>query len=316
MMWRATVQPANGQPARPNAQFPSYICVKIDLGLGRIVWLTSLNCSRMETFMKNVLLLVHDDAGEEARFQAALDLTRALSGHLTCFDIVQLPMMVGVDPMMGVAEAAILDDLRQREATNRAGLEARLRAEDVPWNWVDATGNMAPLLKTESDLADIVVLNTALVDASEPNMRMVVSEVVMGSGKPIVAVPEAARGLATHGNALIAWNGSSEVADTMRAVTPLLAVAKTVSIVTFGQVEGLPAEEAATYLSRHGIEARIDYRDAPADVSEALLTLCADRRPSYCVMGAYSHARIRESLFGGVTRRMLAESPVPLILGH
>jgi nucleotide-binding universal stress UspA family protein len=33
-------------------------------------------------------------------------------------------------------------------------------------------------------------------------------------------------------------------------------------------------------------------------------------------MGAYSHARIRESLFGGVTRRMLAESPVPLILGH
>lgn len=266
--------------------------------------------------MKNVLLLVHDDAGEEARFQAALDLTRALSGHLTCFDIVQLPMMVGVDPMLGVAEATILDELRQREATNRARLEARLHAEDVPWSWTDATGDMASLLKAESDLADIIVLNTALADANEPNMRTVVSEVVMGSGKPIVAVPEAARGLATHGNALIAWNGSSEVADTMRAVTPLLTRAQTVSIVTFGQVEGLPAEDAATYLSRHGIEPRIDRRDAEANVATGLLKLCSDRHPSYCVMGAYSHARIRESLFGGITRRMLAESPVPLILGH
>jgi len=266
--------------------------------------------------MKNVLLLVHDDAGEEARFQAALDLTRALSGHLTCLDIVQLPMMVGIDPMIGNAEALILDNLRQREAANRTRIEARLKSEDVPWNWVDATGDIAPLLKTESDLADIIVLNTALTDTSEPNMRMVVSEVAMHSGKPVAAVPEAAHGLATHGNALIAWNGSSEVADTMRAVTPLLTKAQTVSIVTFGQVGGVPAEEAATYLSRHGIEPRIDRRDAEANVATGLLKLCSDRRPSYCVMGAYSHARIRESLFGGVTRRMLAESPVPLILGH
>ncbi len=266
--------------------------------------------------MKNVLLLAHDDAGEEARLQAALDLTRALSGHLTCLDIVQLPTMVGIDPMGGSADVAILDVLRQREATNRARTEARLTNEDVPWSWVDATGDIASLLKAQSGLADIIVLNTALATNIDLNMRAVVSDVVAGSGKPIVAVPETARGLATHGNALIAWNGSSEVADTMRAVTPLLALAKTVTLVKFGNPDGLSAEEGATYLSRHGIEARIDYRDAPSDVSEALIALCGDRRPSYCVMGAYSHARLRETLFGGVTRRMLTESPVPLILGH
>jgi nucleotide-binding universal stress UspA family protein len=33
-------------------------------------------------------------------------------------------------------------------------------------------------------------------------------------------------------------------------------------------------------------------------------------------MGAYGHSRIREALFGGVTRRMLTTSALPLILGH
>lgn len=266
--------------------------------------------------MKNVLLLVHDDTGEEARLQAALDLTRALSGHLTCLDVIQLPAIVGVDPMSGAADAMVLADVRQREAANRTRIAARLTKEDVAWNWVDATGDIASLLKAESGLADIIVLNTALTTVGDPDMRATVSEVVTGSGKPIVAVPDTARGLATHGNALIAWNGSAEVADTMRAVTPLLATAQTVTIVTLGQVDGLPAEEAATYLSRHGIEPRISHRDADPDVARQLLELCSDRHPSYCVMGAYSHARIRETLFGGVTRQMLAESPVPLILGH
>ena len=41
--------------------------------------------------MKNILLLVHDDPGQEARVQAALDLTRALDGHLTCLDVAAMP---------------------------------------------------------------------------------------------------------------------------------------------------------------------------------------------------------------------------------
>lgn len=45
--------------------------------------------------MKTLLLLVHDDAGQEARLQAALDLTRALDGHLTCVDIAPIPVFAG-----------------------------------------------------------------------------------------------------------------------------------------------------------------------------------------------------------------------------
>ena len=43
--------------------------------------------------MKNILALMHDDSGQEARYQVALDVTRALEGHLTCLDLTYIPPM-------------------------------------------------------------------------------------------------------------------------------------------------------------------------------------------------------------------------------
>lgn len=99
--------------------------------------------------MKNILLIVHDDAGQEARLQAALDVARALDGHLTCLDIAIMPVLVG-DYYSGIGEAMLLADEHAREATNREGLEARLAREDVPWDWKEATGNLAPCVTDEA----------------------------------------------------------------------------------------------------------------------------------------------------------------------
>jgi hypothetical protein len=41
----------------------------------------------MEATMRNILLLVHDDDGQQSRLHAALDLTRAVEGHLRCLDV-------------------------------------------------------------------------------------------------------------------------------------------------------------------------------------------------------------------------------------
>jgi nucleotide-binding universal stress UspA family protein len=267
--------------------------------------------------MKNVLLLVHDDAGQEARFQAALDLVRALSGHLTCLDIVQMPVLIGTDYTMADAEVALLADVRNREAENGGRIKARLAVEDVPWNWVDAVGDISGLLEAEAGLADVVVLNTSFADHERPNMRAIVSDVILHTEKPILAVSQEARGIDTGGHALVAWNGAPAIANALRAVTPLLALAQGVTIVEIGTIAGPPAEEAAVYLSRHGIHARVD-RSVPlvGTVDDALLAACRDRAPAYCVIGAYGHSRLREWLVGGVTRRMLADSPVPLVLGH
>src|SRR3546814_16231651 len=88
-------------------------------------------------------------------------------------------------------------------------------------------------------------------------MRWIISSVVTESGKPVLAVPPATKKLDVTGEALVAWNGPPPVAETLRAAVPLLSLAAGVKLLQLGEAEGETAEEAAAYLSRHGLHARL-----------------------------------------------------------
>lgn len=267
--------------------------------------------------MKNVLLLIHDDPGQEARLQAALDLTRALGGHLSCLDVSILPMIVE-DVIPADGAAVLLADEQERESANRARTEARLANEDVPWDWTDITGDLGQALRDAAALADVIVINRRLEATGYPDMRALAGELLVKGDTPVLAVPEDARGFDAVGHALVAWNGSEQAQNALQAATPLLGLASEVTLleVDDGSLR-TPAAEAARYLSRHGIEPRI--RRATTTIADAGEVLLADIRllgTAYVVMGAYGHSRLAEAIFGGVTRRMLAESPVPLLLAR
>ena len=183
--------------------------------------------------MKNVLLLVHDDAGQEARFQAALDLVRALGGHLHCVDVTIPPMPAG-NPYDGAADAVLIEAAREREDDNKAKVVARLAREDIAWDWVDTTDTLAGGVLESATLADLIVLNRRLDSIAQPDMRAVVGNVVMHAHKPVVAVPEALTNFAL-GRALVAWDGQEACAATMRACVPLLSLAEEVAIFEIGR---------------------------------------------------------------------------------
>jgi nucleotide-binding universal stress UspA family protein len=271
----------------------------------------------MERVMKNVLVLMHDDAGQEARLQAALDLTRALDGHLTCLDVAVVPTVVipAMDSFDGAA--MVIADEKQRESDNRAKIEPRLRAEQVPYDWVDTTGFLSPAVCSACGLADLVVLNREL-DTGYPDMRGVAGEVLITSGKPIIAVPQTARGFDVYGHALVAWDGSPQAEAALQAAVPLLQCASAVTLVEVddGSIK-VPATEAAAYLSRHGIKPLIQRESSASDFpSTVLLDTITRLGAAYLVMGGFGHSRLVEGAFGGVTKRMLRECPVPVFLAR
>ena len=267
--------------------------------------------------MKNILLLVHDDEGQESRLQTALDLVRALGGHLTCVDVAMMPAVAEDLYDGGYGGAMLLADEREREDGNKRRIEARLVHEDVPWNWIDTTGNAADCVIDAATLADLIVANRKLDAMPYPDMRDITSRIVTHVHKPVVAVPDNLRRF-DMGRALIAWDGRESVAATMRACVPLLKLASDVRIwAAHRSGSASNAEEAAEYLSRHGIgtEVRFVIDDGLRTVDTRIMDECAQWKPGYVLMGAYNHGRIMQS-FGGITKRMLAHCTVPLVLGH
>ncbi len=266
--------------------------------------------------MKNILLLVHDDEGQEARLQAALDLTRALDGHLSCIDVALFPAMVGDIYSPGIAEAMLLTDEREREGKNKTTLEARLAHEDVSWDWTDVTGNFVDGVCDVAMLSDVIVLNRKLDQFPYPDMRDVASRILMHARAPIVAMPDDCKRLDLE-RALVAWDGQASAAATLRACVPLLQRAEAVEIFTARDgSEKVEPTLAAEYLSRHGVHATVHIIEDGLHAADRLIeaeaiTFGAD----YVLMGAYSHGRFMET-FGGVTKRMLGNAQLPLILGH
>lgn len=267
--------------------------------------------------MKNVLVLMHDDVGQEARFQAASDLTRVLEGHLTCVDVAIVPVVADDFVLYGGA-AELLTEERAREDGNRSRMEVRLKVEDIPFNWISATGFLSSCVRDAAALADVVVLNRELDALPYPDMRTLIADVLLKAHKPIVAVPQSARGFDAFGAALVAWDGSPQVEAALGAAIPLLQHARLVTLleVEDGSVR-IPAEQAAEYLSRHGIKPVVkreqDAFDTPGGI---LLDAIATMSPAYVVMGGFGHSRFVEAAFGGVTRRMLKECPVPIFMAR
>lgn len=266
--------------------------------------------------MKTILVLSHADTGQSARLKAAIDLTRGVSGHLTCLDIAIVPETVN-DYLSFGGDALLIEDEQRSEITNRIALQARLEQENISFEIVEATGDVADCLSQTARFNDLLVVNRAL-DAHYPDMIGLVGRLVAKHKLPVVAVPETATGFPVEGHAMVGWDGSPSAEAALRAAVSLLRHAASVTLfyVDDGSLRG-SIEQAVWYLARHEIQAHVHRETGLMDrAGYVLLDSVTNGAADYVVMGGFGHARALEAVLGGATRTMLAKSPVPLFLAH
>ncbi len=269
--------------------------------------------------MKTILLHVEGDDGQEARLAAALDLARACGGHLVCLSVMPYAAYALGDPAMGAFPVTtLIDAVEARRREERVAVEARLRREGVSWEWQSADGDSADRLVEHARLADVVVMSAGPFARNGALHMGVTGDVAIRAPAPVLAVRPQATGVDVAGPALIAWDGSQEAATALRAALPLLALAATVTILTVAEKDSpFTARAAAAFLSRHGVAAEVEERDAGgASVEQVIRSVAAQRQAAWIVQGAYGHSRMRQLLFGGVTRGLLADAPVPILIAH
>lgn len=272
--------------------------------------------------MKSVLLHINNDPGQEARLQVALDIVRASGGHLTCLHITPVEAYMTVDGF-GAAFAAtdMIAALEKEESATRQRVEAELSNEGVSWNLIQETASSASALLGHSCLHDVVILSRPRTASGQTMALALIGDIVVKASTPVLAVPDSARGIDPNGTAVVAWNGSYEGANALRFALPMLAMAKEIHIVTIEEskvdANSFPSTSASEYLSRHGLSSTLhDVAMTSGSAAEALLGKTVSLGADYLVMGAYGHNRAIEYVFGGVTRFMLREAPLPLLIAH
>jgi nucleotide-binding universal stress UspA family protein len=121
--------------------------------------------------------------------------------------------------------------------------------------------------------------------------------------------------------AVVGWDGSRQAARALSDAMQILETKKRLDVVSVrasGDTRP-PAQSAAIvrHLERHGIDARNVVLNASREgVGQTLLDYCAENGPDVLVMGAYGHTKLREDLFGGVTRQIMENMNVPVMMSH
>ena len=179
--------------------------------------------------------------------------------------------------------------------------------------WSDASGDRGRLLAVAARTADLVV--TGKGDHGTIDAPSVVEHLIMAAGVPVLMLPPAPV-LELGRTILVGWNASCEATRAVHDALPLLASADLVMLSAVGSRATAGLDKARLMLERHGVVVQT-LRAAGSDeaAGAVLLAQAAAYGADLLVIGSYGRSRMRELLFGGVTRDLLREAAVPVLFG-
>ncbi|MCY6379656.1 universal stress protein [Hoeflea prorocentri] len=148
--------------------------------------------------------------------------------------------------------------------------------------------------------------------------QFLLDQMLSQSSKPLLLTPPRPADKDLGNRIVIAWNQSLEASHAISAAMPLIEAAKQVVVVTVGSDSGAHTlRQLEEYLLLHAKAVDIEMHDpGRKKTGQFLIDKTAETAGSILIMGAYSHRRWREQVFGGVTRHVLNNTDVPVLMMH
>ena len=179
------------------------------------------------------------------------------------------------------------------------------------------TGREEDVVAQQARLADITIVPHP-ESGDEVSSSDALHAVLFDSGRPVLIAPH--RSPVTLGTRVaVAWNGTGEGAAAVQAAMPWLRAAQAVRILSADEYQrnGPPARDLASYLALHGVQAEMaTFRPLDREVGAGMLAAAREFGADLMTMGAYSHSRLRQLILGGVTRHILENADLPVLMNR
>lgn len=283
--------------------------------------------------MKTLLLPFHDDEIDQAALETALLIAERFGSYLEGLFVWQPPQIIagageGIT-LYGDYVTQIAAEGRQLAQQARQRFTGIMQSRGIPFQqpatepdrpsagWYEGEGLEDRVVGDYGRVFDLLVVGRTGKPASG-DWTATCEAALFESGRPVMlAPPQPPTSLGER--ILIAWNGSTETATTIALGMAFLKQAGKVVVLTVeGEtVPGPSGEQVTTYLQRNGIDASartVQQQGRPT--GQAALDEAAEQDIDLLFKGAYTQSRLRQMIFGGATRHIMANATLPVLMAH
>ena len=265
---------------------------------------------------KTVVAAIRGQEDMDRVVSVAAELVRDSEGHL--IGVHAEPSPAAYVPAIGAEgvpyDESLIEANRERMKVLEAAFNARCEAEAISSEWRGAETFMGD--SAISSIASAIAADLAVAQQIDPDREddpaADLEALVFESGRPVLFVPYTWKAPLKLDKVVVAWNGSREAARAVFDAMPFLKRSGKVEILCVDPKESdehsalMAASEIAQALDRHGVKTDVvNQSSGGIPAAAAIQNYMSDSGTDLLVMGAYSKSRIRERLFGGVTRTML-----------
>ena len=271
--------------------------------------------------IRSILVNVDIGSPESAALNYAIDLARKTGASLIGLAADQ--------PTVAYAgwggEAAALDvySLERAEIeTQLAQAESAFQAlvpKPIVRQWRGYVTDRTRALTDTARIADLIVTASRTTNVFQQQHVTDLGSLVLSTGRPVIDVASGATS-AAFDKIVIGWKDTREARRAVADALPFLKMAREVTALTI--TEGNSVEERGSlgdllaWLKVHGITARSDVIGNPGNYADVLESQALSRNADLLVIGGYGHSRMREWLFGGVTRSVLGANSLNRLLSN
>jgi nucleotide-binding universal stress UspA family protein len=171
--------------------------------------------------------------------------------------------------------------------------------------------------------ADVVVIAQPRPDGRTDRPPGLAESLILTSGRPIIMFPPVST-VSRIRRILVGWNARRESIRAVGDAMPALMKAEAVEVLVIEQERTAghgqePGADVARHLARRGVKVetrRLSSAKEKKDVAHLLLSQAVTFGADLLVMGAYGHSQLREWMLGSVTRTVLREAGLPVLMSR
>jgi len=281
--------------------------------------------------LKELLVQLNQAEGVDSRLRLAMSLAARHACRLTALFIEEwneAQSAARATAEMGLATARALDELDLAVNSEIRRVESRLWNElrrfqcvnGLSAQWLHVGGFCDVAVRKYSPLSDLCILGHEGLQTVHSDWSLCES-MLLSLGTPILYVPKVTSVTTLASRILVVWDGSRAAA---RALNDALALIDKSEHALILNVDSGLHEQSTAMLSRLAERLRrrcpsADFAQieaAPKLVADVLQAKADEMGADLIVAGAYTQSRLKERIFGGVTRSLLERTRFPLLMSY